>query len=78
MVPFTIINFNGLENKIVIRLRDVLGYTHDLTVDAFGFAEYQLGKHIQEALPNLTAAERELIMTGIPESVWNDMFDEDE
>lgn len=64
-----------LNNELVIR--DVLGHKHELTVDAEGLAAWQLGKHIQEALPNLTAAQRELLITGIPESMWDDMFSEE-
>jgi hypothetical protein len=76
-VPFYIKNFNGLEQRVTIVIRDVLGHKHELTVDAEGLAAWQLGKHIQEALPNLTAAQRELLITGIPESMWDDMFSEE-
>ena len=76
-VPFYIKNFNGLEQRVTIVIRDVLGHKHELTVDAEGLAAWQLGKHIQEALPNLTAAQRELLITGIPEAMWDDMFSEE-
>ena len=76
-VPFYIKNLNGLEQRVTIVIRDVIGHKHELTVDAEGLAAWQLGKHIQEALPNLTAAQRELLITGIPESMWDDMFSEE-
>lgn len=76
--PFYIKDFDGLENKVTIGVRDILGHMHELTVDAEGLASWQLGIHIQDALPNLTAAERELLITGIPESMWDDIFKEEE
>ncbi len=78
MATFSIKHFNGLENKVIISVRDVLGHVHELTVDAEGLAAWQLGMHIQEALPNLTAGQRELLITGIPESMWDDIFREEE
>ena len=78
MATFSIKHFNGLENKVIISVRDVLGHVHELTVDAEGLAAWQLGMHIQVALPNLTAGERELLITGIPEAMWDDMFKEEE
>lgn len=78
MVPFTIVNFNGLENEVTIKLRDVLGHSHELTLDAHGLADWTLGKPIQMALPNLPAEQRELLISGIPQSVWDSTFKEEE
>ena len=44
-VPYYIKHFNGLEQQVTIVIRDVLGHTHELTVDAEGLAAWELGKH---------------------------------
>ena len=36
------------------------------------------GKCIQDALPHLSADERELLMTGITPAEWNELFGDDE
>lgn len=38
--------------------------------------DWQTGKitHIQQAFPNLSAADREFILTGITDEEWNQMF----
>lgn len=77
-VPYYIKHFNGLEQQVTIEIRDVLGHMHELTVDAEGLAAWELGTHIQVALPNLTAGQRELLITGIPEAMWDDMFKDEE
>jgi hypothetical protein len=45
-------------------------------VDALGFTLWQGGlKDIQDALPSLTADERELLMTGTHAHCWERMWD---
>ena len=39
---------------------------------------WQNGQLIQNAMPNLSPADREFIMTGITEEVWNDTFEGEE
>ena len=36
------------------------------------------GKCIQDALPHLSAEEREFLMTGITPAEWNELFGDDE
>lgn len=36
------------------------------------------GKPIQQVMPNLTAEEREFIMTGITDDEWNEAFRDEE
>ena len=36
------------------------------------------GKCIQDALPHLSADEREFLMTGITPAEWNELFGDDE
>lgn len=50
-----------------------------LMVDAEEYARWQAGELIQIAMPNLDADAREMLISGICPTCWNDMFgDEDE
>ena len=40
--------------------------------------EWNRGTLAQNAFPNLTPSEREFIMTGITDEVWDDIFGEDD
>ena len=50
----------------------------DLTVNIEGFVAWQGGKLIQEALPELSADQRELLISGTWDKCWNEMFGSDE
>lgn len=43
-----------------------------------GIAAYKSGAYIQNAFPNLTADQRELLMTGIHPECWKQMFPDDD
>jgi hypothetical protein len=43
-----------------------------------GYQAWLAGELIQNALPDLTAAQREILMTGIGNDEWSRMFREDE
>lgn len=47
--------------------------TMDIEVTEDQIALWQGGVVIQRAMPNLTASEREFLMTGITDSEWNAM-----
>ena len=50
-----------------------------LQVDAKEYARWQAGELIQVAMPDLDADEREMLISGICPTCWEDMFgDEDE
>lgn len=61
-------SFSGKEN------------TMDLDITEEQLADYETtnGPLVQNAFPNLSADEREFIMTGITPDEWNDMFVEEE
>ncbi len=52
--------------------------TIDLPVTEEQIEAWENGVKIQEAMPNLTATQREFIMTGIVESEWDEAFVDDE
>jgi len=51
---------------------------HDLSVNMLGFADWQSGKLIQDALPELSAGERELLISGTCDECWQQLFPPDE
>ena len=50
----------------------------DLTVSVKGFADWQGGELIQNALPELSADQRELLISGTCPTCWDKMFPSDE
>jgi len=50
----------------------------DLAVTDEQIRDWQNGTLIQRAMPNLTAAEREFLMTGSTPEEWEEMFGEGE
>lgn len=56
----------------------VCGKTSILEIDRTGFELWQNGTFIQQALPNLSADEREMLLTGTHPDCWDAMWDEDE
>lgn len=49
-------------------------HTLDLPVTQEQINAWRNGKLIQDAMPNLTPAEREFIKTGVTQEEWNKMF----
>jgi len=50
----------------------------DLTVNVEGFLAWQNGELIQNALPELDADQRELLISGTCPTCWDKMFPSDE
>lgn len=50
----------------------------DLTVNIEGFIAWQGGELIQEALPELSADQRELLISGTCPKCWDKLFPPDE
>lgn len=48
--------------------------TYKVTVDPEGARKYRRGGHVQDAFPNLSAADRELLLTGITDECFNHLF----
>ena len=59
---------------MITRVSMISGKEHimDLDVTPEQFDEWQQGKLIQYAMPNLTPSEREFIMTGITPDEWKE------
>jgi hypothetical protein len=57
---------------------DLEGVNHFMDVKQIDLVAYQDGAHIQDAFPYLTVDQRELILTGMTEEMWNDTFGDEE
>ena len=51
--------------------------TKDILVTEEQLARWQRGERIQNAMPYLSASDREFIMTGITDDEWDNAFGED-
>jgi hypothetical protein len=54
------------------------GQTNTLEVKTLGFEMWQKGSFIQDALPELTPSQREILQTGIDAKCWEEIFQGDE
>ena len=65
---------------IITRVSMVSGKEHsmNLPVTYEQIELWQNGALIQNAMPHLTASEREFLMTGITDSEWDDAFGDEE
>ena len=65
---------------IVTRRSSLSGKNHamDLPISQEQLAAYAAGGLVQVAFPQLTAAEREFILTGITPSEWAEVFGDGE
>lgn len=63
---------------LVTRVSPITGITNswEIAVSEQQMADWQSGTLIQLVMPNLSADEREFIMTGITPSEWDEIFDE--
>lgn len=54
------------------------GETSSVEVDLHGFAAWQAGELIQVAMPYLSPADREKLITGICGPCWDAMWDDED
>lgn len=52
--------------------------TYVLNINETGWKEWESGEFIQDALPDLEAGERELLISGTCDECWKQFFGEDE
>jgi hypothetical protein len=56
----------------------ITGKVHSVTITGGDLAAYELGLNIQDAMPNVTADDREFLMSGISPEGWALTFKETE
>jgi hypothetical protein len=64
----------------ITKKSDLTGIEHtmEIPVTREQIHEWEGGTKIQIATPNLTASQREFLMTGITDEEWDDAFSADE
>ena len=63
-------------NKHYLVIKDVLGSIHQIEVEREEIERYNAGAKAQDAFPNLSADQRELIISGIPGDLYDSIFRE--
>lgn len=65
---------------IITRISPFTGITRmrEITVTQEQLDRWQAGELIQNAMPNLSAEDREFVMTGITAEEWDETFGEDD
>lgn len=65
---------------IIMRTSPFTGITRmrEITVTQEQLDRWQAGELIQNAMPNLSAEDREFVMTGITAEEWDETFGEDD
>jgi len=66
-------------NKYILaRLCPFCGKGSQVTIPSQGLWDWEHGKFVQDAMPDLTPAEREIVMTGTHQKCFDDAFADDE
>ena len=78
MRDFIIHNYNPGSEWVTIQVNDLLQNAHYFDVKMIDLAAYEDGVLIQDAFPYLDSEQRELMLTGINDLMWGDMFPNDE
>jgi hypothetical protein len=65
---------------VITRISPFTGITRmrEITVTQEQLDRWQAGELIQNAMPNLSADDREFVMTGITAEEWDEAFGEDD
>jgi hypothetical protein len=78
MRDFIIHKYTKGDEWVTIQVNDMLQNSHYIDVKMVDMAAYEDGALIQDAFPYLTTGQRELMLTGISDEIWGDMFGDEE
>jgi hypothetical protein len=78
MKDFIIHNYNPGSEWVTIQVNDLLQNAHYFDVKMIDLAAYEDGALIQDAFPYLDSEQRELMLTGINDLMWGDLFGDEE
>jgi len=72
-----IIGVTSLPNDMVtLHVQDLNGDIHYMDVDNQDLCAYEDGELIQNCFPYLTVEQREIIVSGMTQDMWDEMFGE--
>jgi hypothetical protein len=78
MRDFIIHKYTKGDEWITIQVNDMLQNSHYIDVKMVDMAAYEDGALIQDAFPYLTTGQRELMLTGLTDDMWGEMFGDEE
>ena len=78
MNKITGVTTTPMNGWVTLTVTDVVGDNHYMDVKQIDLDAFEDGALIQDAFPYLTLEQRELIITGLTEDMWLDMFGEEE
>jgi hypothetical protein len=78
MRDFIIHKYNKGDEWVTIQIIDLLQNPHYMDVRMVDMVAYEDGALIQDAFPYLTTGQRELMLTGINDEMWGDVFGDEE
>ena len=78
MRNFTIHKFEPDNEWVTIEVVDIFNNPHLMDVKMIDLAAYEDGELIQSAFPYLTSEQRELMLTGLTDDMWGEMFGDEE
>ena len=78
MKDFITHNYNPGSEWVTIQVNDLLQNAHYFDVKMIDLAAYEDGALIQDAFPYLDSEQRELMLTGINDLMWGDLFGDEE
>lgn len=74
MNKITGVTTTPMKGWVTLTVTDIMGDNHYMDVKQIDLDAFENGALIQDAFPYLTLEQRELIITGLTEDMWNDMF----
>jgi hypothetical protein len=78
MNNFIIHDFDPGSEWVTIQVNDILNDPHYMDVKSIDLSAYENGALIQDSFPYLDKEQREIMLTGMTDEMWNDMFGSDE
>ena len=78
MRNFTIHKFDPDNEWVTIEVTDIFNNPHLMDVKMIDLGAYEDGELIQNAFPYLNNEQRELMLTGLTDDVWDEVFGDEE
>ena len=78
MREYIIHDYHPGDEWVTIQVNDILNNPHYIDVKVIDLSAYEDGCLIHNAFPYLTSGQRELILTGLTDDMWDDMFGDEE
>jgi len=63
-------------DQVTLHVQDLNGDIHYMDVDNQDLCAYEDGELIQNCFPYLTVEQREIIVSGMTQDMWDEMFGE--